>query len=1452
MDPGEYRTNVLSFNNFASINYEYYEVEATSPGTARKHLQRVEAAWRGEGKLSLCDNAKDGLWFFQQTVTSNASPDSSQDDHGSIPESGLGIFEPASLARTKQGAFGIANTPSNNSSPSSSLENALRNAQALNARAVQGNASYNNSQDLPSLSPGLKTPNEVWPSTKDIHESFISAVLGSLMYLLCRDEGFIPLNSRTLILNTFKESGHFGLVGSSLQVANAINLATLEISLTSLGTLVIKAHSDSASGLHSLMSSSSSIDLKSKLAPGATLRLAPGGNTAKFCCMHDHRGPSGSSTALQLQASASDSRIGNLSSATIKAWQSKCLEWLSARGLSTDAIESGGWLLVQVNNQSSYPTFDNQGMSNFDGVSVIPWPALLCFPTSSPKGHGTDPYDTFSSHSRDPLSFAEDWLGGRDDRASLMLKRQKERQVAEALSKEQADVEARALQSNIYSPAVLRRGSNAGAMYPTPPDAIHHPIGVTPSFDGAGSTPGHPNMYVSHDTVPAAPATSGVLDADMDLWGSGVKKESATGNGNFVDNDNDAGDLFGDIGGDIFGNDITDADFSFFDEPDDIMLDSKPSSHEISKQSMPQENGGFSAPYDDNGKPADQMSAVDTIMQNQNALKPKDNIEEPLPSAKMDDDQVFAVPKSKSVVLKEGGHQMKPPKVSKSPPFNQKVIFERLIRDQKSGNGISKPRRASLFNKVDFEKSLSLVDEKYGAHGQYKFSPARKGSTRDEALQLPQTDYLASRRKAQNAEPDASIIARILIQDKVVEKPDTIEPMEFLIDSDSVSQVSEQDDTSLTTDDTSFIPRLGLDHNWLGDSIQGDPVSGSFDPMAIDIEPSVSTPQSATGSQMPLLEPDPADWSLTSYFTSPEPEGHLSTLSDFERIATAQILADQAISGTLKLPKLSGNQTDSCKNKAMVTRALVRALTKSAKSFFKDVTACSLKLYLEIPGIPVLNQGLRLPPRPMNPRGPNSMEMGKPNNPFAIPPPQLELRRSDSKLSVLPSATRFWENLGLGPAKGNKNVYAVCVFPSMDGLAANANTFLDQIRSTYESYRLGGHEKIVSKEVSDGLISFPYDLDRSNILRHMTALQETAAELSRTFSSLAVEEKNFVVYFVYPTNDASLLVHICSAFQHLFNLFRKALTDKKAKPSNELVLQLVPLDFIASPTSIVVPLPSDYARLAMEVYDRCIDFTSSSSSPAIMLEQPLPRGIDFKLNANPSAAVLQENSCFHIAYAQSIDDRWITAVWTDNRGTQQMTASYCLGRKNEPISMPFAEVAHEIWETTLDFIASKKIHWRIMIARVGVMDPTEIEFWSKTAASETDAQINLTLLTVQPDPSLRLLPPAITLTANSTQAQSITPVSTPQAPTSVVSPETSSTPNPPPQNNAPTPTSTTATDTPLEPDSDARLLDVTDQSWAVSSLTASTTPIPSSNSTQLSSQAIFSNEQAHIIPPLLP
>jgi mediator of RNA polymerase II transcription subunit 13 len=383
----------------------------------------------------------------------------------------------------------------------------------------------------------------------------------------------------------------------------------------------------------------------------------------------------------------------------------------------------------------------------------------------------------------------------------------------------------------------------------------------------------------------------------------------------------------------------------------------------------------------------------------------------------------------------------------------------------------------------------------------------------------------------------------------------------------------------------------------------------------------------------------------------------------------------------------------------------------------------------------------------------------------------------------------------------------------------NVVCFLDRIRSIYESLKMGTFDRLLyGAEIPSGL--FPYNVDKAPASPFSATSPQPSSALSAAMTKLAndlarfiVTEKNHVVYFVYTPENPGSIVEAIAAFQDLFEKYKKAVADRKKIISNELVLQLIPLDHVASETSLAILSPSEYIQLCIETYDRCTVFGGPMPAPAIVLEPALPRMIEFKPTASPSANVLHENSCIHIAYAWSVDERWITAAWTDNCGTKQMTASYCLGRRGKPLSNPLEDVTREIWDTTHDLISMWKVHWRVIITKCGPMEQSEIDNWMALAQGENKASISLTLMTVDTNPSLQLIPPAAKLPVTMSSAFYTTPVSTPQ-PMTTVSPEQSG--NPPTPMGAGNPMNATTPggeNSATEPEADTTLIDVTDTTW---------------------------------------
>lgn len=207
-------------------------------------------------------------------------------------------------------------------------------------------------------------------------------------------------------------------------------------------------------------------------------------------------------------------------------------------------------------------------------------------------------------------------------------------------------------------------------------------------------------------------------------------------------------------------------------------------------------------------------------------------------------------------------------------------------------------------------------------------------------------------------------------------------------------------------------------------------------------------------------------------------------------------------------------------------------------------------------------------------------------------------------------------------------------------------------------------------------------------------------------------DETIVLYVVNPFPEKTAIVDICSCFLRLLNNYIKEFPkNKRAQAVNNIVLQIIPLGFIASPESLVVPSEDDYMRLALEIYARCPQKDQSSgtlrNAPPFFLAERPPSGLPLKLTADfPSPT--EEPRYIHIAYSLSPDARWVTAAWTDNIGHWQTTISYCLKERNGTLSRSLAEIRREIWEATVDILDVLPAHRRIVLARVGpIYSPDE-------------------------------------------------------------------------------------------------------------------------------------------------
>ena len=121
---------------------------------------------------------------------------------------------------------------------------------------------------------------------------------------------------------------------------------------------------------------------------------------------------------------------------------------------------------------------------------------------------------------------------------------------------------------------------------------------------------------------------------------------------------------------------------------------------------------------------------------------------------------------------------------------------------------------------------------------------------------------------------------------------------------------------------------------------------------------------------------------------------------------------------------------------------------------------------------------------------------------FSIPVPSVRVRRGGVSMDVSSTALRFWEELGLSPFLGPKDVIAFCIYPDTLMLRRGASLFLDSMSQTYLSFRLGSHSSGHStlQDYPFGLVptTLPQPINRN----YFADLRSACEKLGRSLVSL--------------------------------------------------------------------------------------------------------------------------------------------------------------------------------------------------------------------------------------------------------------------------------------------------------------------------------------------------------------
>ena len=350
----------------------------------------------------------------------------------------------------------------------------------------------------------------------------------------------------------------------------------------------------------------------------------------------------------------------------------------------------------------------------------------------------------------------------------------------------------------------------------------------------------------------------------------------------------------------------------------------------------------------------------------------------------------------------------------------------------------------------------------------------------------------------------------------------------------------------------------------------------------------------------------------------------------------------------------------------------------------------------------------------------------------------LDLFRLDKPITASSSLFSQWDNLDLQPNAGEKPVMVYCLCPSAPNLLFGCQQLLASLKEVYQGCNLGTFN-IGAHQDSSGSAIVSWEMGEDEEANLNAVCEDFGAEIQ-----LPTDSKEAVlIILVNPWPELSSLIPVCAAFFQLFSAYRKRMRPKQK--ASDMVLQIVPASFIASGHSINIPTRRTWIELVVEIYNRCppVSFTDKLwvCGSVVVLADQIHRLPQFELISEVSSPLSRGGECLHLCYSVSSDRRWVTAAWTDERGSVALTMSYCLRMKSSKAVRTFASAVQEMWETSHDLMARHRSKWRLIVARVGLFELEELNRWmyqNNSLHSDNKVKCSLVLLSLDLNPPLQL------------------------------------------------------------------------------------------------------------------
>ncbi|KAK5124892.1 hypothetical protein LTR85_001082 [Meristemomyces frigidus] len=1107
-----------------------------------------------------------------------------------------------------------------------------------------------------------------------------------------------------------------------------------------------------------------------------------------------------------------------------EVWQARVETMLRGQGI--ELPDDTDWVHVRLSDAT-------EG----DQVHLdIMWPACLCLTKASPPtalfalGNEADRWKQWFTTEddphryRNPLAVAEEWYLGtvaRENAANQQSSEEVHEDGNTIPASTSMDLDPTLEASPLFVQRIADQQAAMNGIYPTPEDNL---MGGPPTSQPPSSTADHAMMAVMAHSEGPGGLNSEMLpdhdDGDQNRGHSSSSDPSA-----FPPS---ADDLFGDMGGmDFGGGEVGDADFDFFNEED-----GEDASAEVSYEDMPglaEEPLHSVDPPEQPLVPIDDRSTSDQAAVDEKPPAPIRSSPTSRPDGKGD-------PTDRNMVTQPAS-----PELEK--PLTPLTIKEQLLPPPIPASTTSavenmslSHRRSSTFDPVVFKEGLDF--RRYSI----PYGPvAAKGQASIHENMVPNISLPPKHKKPR---------PKLVDHDNEDGEPELETSMSEEDSYESASSVSESDLPPKLPWDKKKRKRGDTDGTFANQALlhgEGDLLSEQTDTydeaemvvvldLLVEGDPSVSTAKPPWKHDAKASEP-----------LHPESNDKLPTVEEcfFSMGANAdvdyiaQLASEQAVSCTpaivqaLDILAVQISDPPSCAEAVLKMSDHVLQLILPS---FEQGEISKLALVREPPTgrapLSTPNSAVRATgqPRPP-PHRAESMAVGTADI-FSLPTPFIRVQRGPDTYEMSASVLAFWNEMSLAPASGPKDIRAFCVLPNNEDLRGLAEGFMREIGSAYENCKLGSHVHVRDvddedelDDYEDGLMPVQCDEGEENSVKGAIWAFRRACPGLGDFLAQRIShqepEKTIVVYMVNPFPDELAAQHLCACFWAMYKSYRDSVSKAKQKvPRSDIVLQIIPIELIASSADAMVVLNSkQLAALAKEVYNRCppsdadaVDPTSvlpNYAAPFVELASPPPKRLNFQLTAEPPSDLLHEGSALHLAYAISADKQFMNAAWVDSTGRHQFSMVYGMRGRS------FGQVAEDVWACTWDTMVARDVSWRIFIVTVGEVHESYRRCWKKIIGSRRRKQpFSVTLLSGEPNPELELSPSApvgddAAGGFGAPGAGFLTPASTPQGTSMTVSPDTSGFAAP----LTPAPSETAATIT--ENDPDALVIELAEESWAV-------------------------------------